>query len=189
MKRTLLLAGAIMLLAAPAAGETDVDERVAASRAAAKAFATAMQSQLMAAFRAGQRHDAIAICKVAAPQIAMEISEEEGWKIGRTSHKLRNPSNAPDAWEQRVLEDFMAKAQGGADLGTLEHWEEVEADGRRAFRYMKAIPTGNLCLTCHGSDLDPKIVARLDALYPQDQARGFKLGEMRGAFTITQPLD
>lgn len=189
MNRMQLLAATAILIAAPAAAADDVDPRVASSRAAAKAYATAMQSMLMNAFEAGERRDAIAICNVAAPEIAADVSEEEDWKIARTSHKLRNPSNAPDPWERRVLDDFLAKAQAGADLAKLEHWEEVEAGGRRAFRYMKAIPTGNICLTCHGDDIDAPIAARLDELYPQDQARGFKLGELRGAFTITQPLD
>ena len=29
--------------------------------------------------------------------------------------------------------------------------------------------------------------ARLDALYPEDQARGFEVGNIRGAFSIVQP--
>ncbi|MDJ0947594.1 MAG: DUF3365 domain-containing protein [Alphaproteobacteria bacterium] len=189
MKRMLLLAGTVVLAAASPAAADDVDRRVAASRAAVKEFATALQGQLKAALEAGGPSEAISVCNVAAPEIAASISERTGWTVGRTSHKLRNPGNAPDAWEAATLKEFRTAANTGAKLAKLERWEIVDADGGRQFRYMKAIPTGKPCLTCHGSEIDPAIVARLDALYPEDQARGFQLGELRGAFTITQPID
>jgi hypothetical protein len=44
------------------------------------------------------------------------------------------------------------------------------------------------CLKCHGENLDPKVAAKLDALYPHDQARGYKAGDVRGAFTVRQPM-
>jgi hypothetical protein len=51
---------------------------------------------------------------------------------------------------------------------------------------MKAIPTAELCTTCHGSNLDPAIAARLAELYPADRATRFAVGDIRGAFTIEQ---
>ena len=53
---------------------------------------------------------------------------------------------------------------------------------------MKAIPTGELCLLCHGETIDPDIAAAIDKAYPEDQARGFSLGDIRGAFTLSKPL-
>ena len=64
----------------------------------------------------------------------------------------------------------------------------VTEGGKSLFRYMKAIPAGELCLTCHGKELAPDLAAKLRELYPDDQATGFSLGEIRGAFTITQPM-
>ena len=51
---------------------------------------------------------------------------------------------------------------------------------------MKAIPAGAVCLTCHGNDIDPELKAQIDAFYPEDRATGFKLGALRGAFTISR---
>jgi len=45
------------------------------------------------------------------------------------------------------------------------------------------------CLKCHGEDIDPKVAAKLDALYPQDNARGYKVGQVRGAFTLKKKLN
>ena len=40
---------------------------------------------------------AVRACQALAPQIASEHSD--AWQLGRTSLKVRNPNNAPDAWE------------------------------------------------------------------------------------------
>ena len=47
-------------------------------------------------------------------------------------------------------------------------------------------PTALVCLTCHGADIEPDLKAEIDRIYPNDQAIGFTLGELRGAFTITK---
>jgi hypothetical protein len=53
---------------------------------------------------------------------------------------------------------------------------------------MKAIPTAAQCLNCHGESISPEVDAKLKALYPNDQARGFKEGDLRGAFTLAKPV-
>ena len=44
------------------------------------------------------------------------------------------------------------------------------------------------CLICHGDNIDSTISTKLNELYPNDKAVGYKAGEIRGAFTITQPM-
>jgi len=70
--------------------------------------------------------------------------------------------------------------------------EVVEEGGKKEFRFMKAIGMPPLeqmpCLKCHGENIDPKVAAKLDELYPNDKARGYKVGDIRGAFTIRQPM-
>ena len=38
------------------------------------------------------------------------------------------------------------------------------------------------------SDYIEAVEAEIQALYPDDHARGFNAGDIRGAFTITQPM-
>lgn len=61
--------------------------------------------------------------------------------------------------------------------------------GQWRYRYMKAIPLGELCANCQGTDIAPDLAAAIRAKYPQDQATGFKVGELRGAFTLSKPLE
>ena len=156
------------------------------SRAMVKAFAGNLKGELQAAIKEGGPMHAIAVCNVKAPEIARNLSEPPQWSVGRTSHKLRNPDNAPDDWEAMVLGDFLQRVAAGEDLDTMERVELVESDGSQTYRYMKAIPVGEVCLTCHGSDIDPELKAKIDAFYPEDQATDFALGELRGAFTLTK---
>ncbi|MFC1603376.1 DUF3365 domain-containing protein, partial [Pseudomonadota bacterium] len=105
------------------------------------------------------------------------------------SLKPRNTANTPDPWETSVLKQFDARKAAGEDPKKMEHYEVVTQNGKQLFRYMKAIPTAEKpCLVCHGSNIKPPIAAALDKLYPQDKARGYKAGDIRGAFTITQPM-
>jgi hypothetical protein len=191
MKRTTALLAALIAAAGPAmAGDVDVDERVQASRAAVQDFFGDLKGRLVSALEEGGPVNAIEVCSVQAPQIAARVSRDTGWEVGRTSLKTRNPANRPDDWERAVLEQFHARKAAGEDPKQMEHHEVVEADGSRAFRYMKAIPTAEKpCLACHGTDIAPAVAAKLDALYPTDEARGYQAGDIRGAFTITQPLN
>lgn len=72
----------------------------------------------------------------------------------------------------------------------MDYSEFVELDGKKVFRYIKAIPTGEICLNCHGGDtVKPEIEALLAEFYPNDKARGYSAGDIRGAFTIIQPVE
>lgn len=190
MTRHLPIAGVLLVLAlfGGATAADDLAPRVAASKAAIKSFGTSLKSELQAAMKAGGPVDAIAVCNEKAPAIAAERSAEHDLTLGRTSLRLRNLDNVPDAWERTVLEDFEKRRAAGADPATLVRSEVVESDGRREFRFMKAIPTATVCLACHGSTIEPAVAAKLDTLYPEDQARGFAEGDLRGAFTVRQPL-
>ncbi len=173
----------------PAAGADALGDRIGAARGVAQRFMGELKEELVKALQAEGAVAAIGVCGARAPAIAVGLSLESGWEVGRTSLRVRNPGNAPDHWEGQVLAEFEARRERGEEVAGMERAEVVMVDGVQKFRYMKAIPTAGLCLTCHGSALSPEVVSTLRELYPEDQATGFGIGEIRGAFTITQPLD
>jgi hypothetical protein len=189
MKQSIIaLALSAALATSSAYAADDTEQRLAESRATIKAFGMKLKGELQAAMKAGGPVNAIKVCNQVAPAIASDISMEKGWDVARTSLKTRNSANNPDAWETKVMESFEKRKAAGEPAGKLEFSEIVEVGGNKSFRYMKAIPTGEVCLKCHGTTIDPKIATKLDSLYPDDQARGFNKGDIRGAFTITQPM-
>lgn len=138
----------------------------------------------------GGPEGAIGACREKAPAMAKAASEQTGWSIRRVSLNNRNPKAVPDAWERAVLEDFDRRAAAGESPATLEKGEMVTEEGRQSYRYMKALPTLDLCLKCHGPQaaLSPAVKAKLVELYPQDKATGYSVGQIRGAMTIRKPL-
>jgi hypothetical protein len=142
----------------------------------------------MKGMSAGGPVNAIQVCSEQAPAIAKSIDVAKGWSIRRTSLKLRSPDNAPDEWERGVLERFEKKRAAGSKADELEEHAIVDEGGTKRFRYMKAIGTAALCLNCHGGQLTKEVIAAVDERYPNDQARGFQVGDLRGAFSIAKSL-
>ncbi len=159
-----------------------------AARQAVKELGSNLKKALKQAMKEGGPAKAIAVCNEKSLRIAEKISLERGWRIGRTSLKYRNPANAPDAWERGVLLLFAKRRAAGENPVRMEFSEVVKKNGHQEFRYMKAIPTAVICLKCHGRHIAPAIAKKLHKLYPDDLATGFRTGDIRGAFTITEPI-
>ena len=191
MRRLLISLLAVLPLVSgvASADETaDLEAFVQDSRATVKAFAGKLQGALKGAIEEGGPVHAIPVCNAEAPGIARSLSVD-GLTVGRTSHRLRNPDNAPDAWEAAVLDRFLARAVAGEDLKTMEEAALVESEGGKAYRYMKAIPVAEVCLKCHGAEIADDIRVELGSHYPNDRATGYALGELRGAFTISKTAE
>ncbi len=163
-------------------------EMMIESKQAIKDFAGKLKARLMEGMAKGGPVTAIQICNQVAEDIAKEVSEKQGWKISRTSMKPRNAKNTPDAWEKSVLQSFEKRQLAGEDISKIDHAEILQDNGQSVFRYMKAIPTQGLCLSCHGEKIPPDVSEKLRQLYPEDKAKGFKVGDIRGAFTIVREI-
>lgn len=133
---------------------------------------------------------AIGVCRDRAPKMAAAASAETGWNIRRVSLKNRNPKAVPDAWEKAVLDDFEKRAAAGEKPTGLEKGEVVAEGDGKVYRYMKALPTQDVCLQCHGTEdrISPAVKAKLQELYPDDKAVGYGPAEIRGAITLKRPL-
>lgn len=146
-----------------------------------------LKAELGAAIERGGPVAAIDVCHTRAPAIAARLSAQSGAAVGRTALKVRNVANAPDDLQRAVLDQFAGDMAGGRVEGPLEAAFEIKREGGIERHYLRAIPTEALCLTCHGETLTPELAAAIARDYPGDQATGFKLGELRGAFRVVWP--
>lgn len=80
-----------------------------------------------------------------------------------TSLKLTNPENAPDEFEKRALMHF--ENSGLKELSTIQTIENS-----KYLRYISPLYIEKACLTCH-------------------EHQGYKIGDIRGAISITIPMD
>ncbi|WP_043756088.1 Tll0287-like domain-containing protein [Imhoffiella purpurea] len=184
------IALALLTTSGTALAETAAtDPKVVEAKGLIKEFATQLQGELQTAMQEGGPVESIRVCKERAPAIASSLGHSSGWEVGRTSLGVRNAAlNTPDEWERSVLNQFEERKAEGESIETMAYSEVVDTENGQRFRFMKAIPTQEVCLACHGSQITPEVTAALDENYPDDQARGFSLGDIRGAFTLSKPL-
>jgi len=180
----------VCALAMPTVADAAETEKLTnETRAAMKALAGELKATLQSSMKSEGPLKAIAVCNEKAPKLAEKISLETGLQVARTSLKTRNDMNAPDPWELSVLEQFEHRKSEGEPVERIEYSEMVEIEGLKVFRYMKAIPTDDVCLMCHGKHIADDLAAQLDKLYPNDKARGFSKGDIRGAFTVLKLIE
>lgn len=139
------------------------------------------KQQLKEALREGLAQgpaQAIAACRTRAPEIAGSLSEGE-MRLGRASHRLRSPANAPPGWVEPLLEGYRNDPSTRAGRA-------VRLDERRR-GYVEPIFVQALCLTCHGESVSESISSKISELYPDDRAVGYRLGDFRGVFWVEFP--
>jgi hypothetical protein len=147
---------------------------IARGGATVQPFKARLQQALLAGLAAGP-DQAVDACRVEAPAIAA-ASGGPGVTVGRSSHRLRNPANAPRPWVRPLLDEFVAAPDRAAPRAIALPGGGVG--------YVEPITTQPLCVTCHGNAIPPGVQARLAALYPGDEATGFTAGDFRGLFWI-----
>lgn len=167
---------------------TDTEQLIASSKKAIQGLGGELKHTLQTAMKTDGPVKSISVCQMEAPKISEGILEKKGISVTRTALNYRNPENKPDDWEKDVLENFEKRKAEGESIKTIEYSELIEHNGDKIFRYMKAIPTGEVCLKCHGDNIAPPLANKINELYPADKAKGFMLGDIRGAFSVIQPV-
>lgn len=151
----------------------------------AQQFAGQLKPQLKKAMTEGGATHAIEVCANVAPRIADSLSAESGWLVKRVSLKSRNASRAqPGKWEQAVLLQFDQRQAAGEPAAAIHYGATVNGQ----YRYMQAQGVEAICLTCHGEDLSGPVRATLEKYYPDDWATGYRLGQVRGAISLSKNL-
>jgi hypothetical protein len=120
--------------------------------------------------------NAVLVCRDEAPAIAAEVAQAQGVELGRTSHRLRNPANAPREWIRPTLAASAGRPAAGVKAVAVDLGDRIG--------YLRPIGVGAPCLKCHGPDeaISPGVRAAIQGAYPADQATGFEAGELRGFF-------
>jgi hypothetical protein len=143
---------------------------------AVQTMASRLMGELHGALDERGPDGAIEVCSMRAPEIAANVSNEYGLLIGRTSFRLRNPSNIPPEWaeklvSQRVEDPVWLAGPGGEMAGMLPIRLKPE------------------CGMCHGPEeqIAGEVRAALAEMYPQDVATGFTEGDLRGWFWVEVP--
>lgn len=171
--------------------ESTQDLRRQEADTVSQAFLQELGQALMRELTQGGPERAVSVCRELAPAIASKLSRTKGWQIRRVGTRVRNPLlGLADPWEQRGLSQLDERLKQGEEPNTLTLAETVNEPDGRYYRYMRAIVLQPQCVTCHGlpSQIAPGVQRMLMTHYPHDRAKGYQVGDLRGAVSIKQPL-
>jgi hypothetical protein len=134
----------------------------------------ALLARLKAAMDSGGPAAAVEVCRTEARAIAGAVAEKQGIELGRTSHRVRNPANAPRPWARAVVEGSAGVKASTETLRTVDLGDRVGV--------LRPIGTAETCTRCHGAadEVRRNIGVILASAYPQDLATGFAPGDLRG---------
>lgn len=156
-----------------AAGE-DSNAHVEQANEAIRALQAGLVEALTSAMKEGGPPSAVHVCRDEAQTIAEHVSQEKGIDVGRTSHRLRNPKNAPRPWAEVIVREAAEKKTSDVESHVIDLGDKVGV--------LKPINTLGLCTNCHGSpdEVGADVKQALAEAYPEDQAVGFAVGDLRG---------
>lgn len=158
------------------------------ARAVAAGMAGELQTRLFAALDSGGPPRAITVCADSA-QAWTARHAREGVYVRRVSLRVRNPRNRPDSIETRELQRLDSLHRAGSLPGEVIRTART-ATGERLVEYMRPIVVQERCLACHGERerLAPAVRSLLDERYPNDEATGYRAGDLRGMVSVRVPL-
>jgi hypothetical protein len=136
--------------------------------------------ELADTFEAGGADKAILSCHIESTFVAQRLGRE-GIAAGRTSDRLRDPTNAPRPWATDLV-----KANAGRMTRDVEGFAVDLGDKVGVLLPISHRP---ICANCHGpaDGLSAGVRRELKDRYPVDKALGFKVGEIRGWYWLEMP--
>lgn len=141
-----------------------------------------MSGELASAMQDGGVEEAVTYCNVHAYRITDSLAGVYNATIRRATDQPRNPKNRVSKDETMVLDIWKEKVANGDELKPTLFEDDNEA------HFYAPIRVKAQCLNCHGEvgETMPENNAKvISALYPEDQATGYKLEDLRGMWHIT----
>jgi uncharacterized protein DUF3365 len=143
----------------------------------------ALLRQLNRELGAGGPANAVDLCHLEAENNANQVGRQQGYAIGRTSDRVRNPTNKPRPWAAPIVTEYAGRPAAGVEGFAVDLGDRVGV--------MRPIEMRPMCSGCHGPEKQIGAPVRqvLAERYPVDHAIGFKTGEIRGWYWTEIPKD
>ncbi len=130
---------------------------------------------------------AVEFCNVEALPLTQSVAEKHGVIIRRVSEKNRNPKNSLQDQEKPLFDAYAYNTEEG--ITNAPNIQKMDDGETLLFTKAIVIP-GGLCLNCHGTageELAEDTYEKIKSLYPDDKATGYKVGDLRGMWSIHIP--
>jgi nitrate reductase cytochrome c-type subunit len=124
---------------------------------------------------------ALTFCNEQAYPLTDSMAVLYNAKIKRVSDKPRNPNNQANEKELAMIAHYKTI------LANNETIAPIVEKGDTANTFYYPITTNSMCLKCHGvpnTQITPQVLSSIQALYPEDQATGYDVNQVRGIWSI-----
>lgn len=166
-----------------------VVDTLAAIRAqqAVQTLKQTLKTELMAGMKAGGPTGALRVCAQDAQSLTAKVGADTGVRVGRSSLRLRNATNAAPPWVDTWLKETGERPAQDVQASTTAG---VDGEGRAVVRRVAPLEVEPPCLICHGpaAGRPEDLASALTAAYPNDQASGYAAGDLRGAVWAEAPV-
>ncbi|MCK9373223.1 MAG: DUF3365 domain-containing protein [Sulfuricurvum sp.] len=170
-----------LLLAQPFTQEEAVQHGSAVSAALVQRLSTELKGQM----ELGGPMAALRFCSLYALSLTDHVAKDSNATLKRVSLHNRNPVNAPTADEKKLLEKWEAMQHANQPL---PGYETKRLENGDYHFYKPILITNEACLKCHGEIAAGSPLAKaIKAIYPDDKATGYKMGNLRGMIVVTLP--
>lgn len=145
----------------------------------------ALSGQLKTAMKAGGVEAAVGFCNAVARPLTDSLSTQHGALIKRTSLKLRNPQNAPDSMELKMLKIYLQMSRMRNPIMVPKILEKNKNEMQF---FAPIIIKSETCLKCHGiigQTMKEEDYAIIKQHYPDDEAIDYRMDKFRGMWSIT----
>jgi len=182
MKKLFVLS---VILSAALLNATTNKELKAEAKAAIKNMGQTLQAEMKKNMKSGGALKAAQFCSKEATNIEKDINSKykKGVTVKRVSLKYRNPENAPTDDEAMVLKQMQRKLKDHKNKPSMKVMKIAD----NYYKVYKPIFVNKkVCLKCHGDSKhrDQKAYKEIKKAYPHDKAKGYKIGDFRGAFVV-----
>lgn len=181
----------ILIISCTQKPKPEITEQIkSALRSDAKTFMDSLKSVLIKEIQTQGIVSAVSVCSDTAQLLTNNYGTSKGIYIKRVSFKNRNPMNVPDEFESKVLNMFEEMHSKNQIKQETEYFELIEENGISKVRYVKPILVQPECLNCHGREeqISPQVKEVINKIYPDDKAKGYQMGDLRGAVSIQKTL-
>ena len=141
----------------------------------------ALLRELNNALEQGGPAFAIRSCHIDVVSAIQRIGRQEGVAAGRTSDRLRNPTNVARPWAAPLVEANSGRMARDVDGFAVDLGDKVGI--------LRPIAERPMCASCHGpaGEGRPGCAEDDSGALPADRATGFADGEIRGWFWVEMP--
>jgi hypothetical protein len=126
--------------------------------------------------------EALEYCNLNAYPLVDSMQMKYHAIIRRASMDTRNPLDKPAEDEKIIIEDYQSNLKEGKTPEIYVKVKENEVHYARPILLTDAV-----CLKCHGTvgeNISPEHYRIIQNLYPEDQATGHSLGDLRGIWSV-----